>query len=709
MPAIVQPYAQFFDSQGNPLDNGALFFGSANLNPETSPITVYWDAALTQPAPQPIRTLSGYIVRSGSLAIVYADGNYSLSIKDKNGVLVAYAPDSNEYSSVDDIYGDLANTSSDTKGAGLVGFTPALTYPANTVGNYLSNLDANSLSFLLDATSAISIPSSVVLSSRVLLSSFPGVDPTGVADSTAGINLALAATRGTAAQTGKELHFGPGNYKVSGQLTIGTNQYITGTPKTVLTVTGTALGVNNVLFAISNQDQVHIHGNGMVIIGNRAALEAAGETAEGINCAFFFYGTTNFSLRDVKIFDFWTDCWTVDGDNTDSGACENGMIVNVWANNARRNCASIISAKNLVVQGGTYSNAGGGAGNPPGPWAGIDVEPNPNCFIENVSIRNIRTYNCKGGGLVFAPGALATTGSASNLYQVSVDSWISTNDGLPDTNNIAALLYIVGNGTLGTINKKLYGYVSVRDAVIESPLGRGMSAYNWDADYLVECLLDNVKVYNPNAFGGVASNANCSGFVIYADSGQTTTNTIGGFTFNNCLAEDRRSSPSMTWGFMFEADGTKNVKSLRYFDCFSRNFIATDKSHVSTQGCVAKPPSYVANAVDCTVNFSSPAVLNASGSRNISTSGGMTIRSTVNSSDFTLPMSISATGMPFIVQSAVGVTGTNIKTDSVLAPADRLVLNGAAATTIAGVAAGTSIKARTNSAGDTVFSSTYTQ
>lgn len=121
MPAIVQPYAQFFDLQGNPLDDGFLYFGTANLNPETNPIAIYWDAALTQPAPQPIRTLSGYVVRSGAPAVIFASGNYSITIKDKNGALIAYEPDSNEYSSIDDIYSDLANTTDIAKGDALVG------------------------------------------------------------------------------------------------------------------------------------------------------------------------------------------------------------------------------------------------------------------------------------------------------------------------------------------------------------------------------------------------------------------------------------------------------------------------------------------------------------------------------------------------------------------------------------------------------------
>lgn len=78
----------FLDLQGNTLDDGSIYFGTVNLNPETSPQTVYWDEAGLQPAAQPLRTVNGYIVRNGTIAKVYAATDYSITIRDKNGRLV---------------------------------------------------------------------------------------------------------------------------------------------------------------------------------------------------------------------------------------------------------------------------------------------------------------------------------------------------------------------------------------------------------------------------------------------------------------------------------------------------------------------------------------------------------------------------------------------------------------------------------------------
>jgi hypothetical protein len=86
---IVAPYTVFTDSNGNPLDNGYVYIGTAGLNPETNPINVYLDSALTIPIAQPIRTLSGYPIASGSPVQLYVDFiDYSITIRDRSSVFV---------------------------------------------------------------------------------------------------------------------------------------------------------------------------------------------------------------------------------------------------------------------------------------------------------------------------------------------------------------------------------------------------------------------------------------------------------------------------------------------------------------------------------------------------------------------------------------------------------------------------------------------
>ena len=82
----------FMDATGKPLESGFIYLGELNQNPETNPITVYYDRAQTVVAPNPIRTVGGYPARAGSPASIFTAGGYSITVKDKNGVLVFHSP-----------------------------------------------------------------------------------------------------------------------------------------------------------------------------------------------------------------------------------------------------------------------------------------------------------------------------------------------------------------------------------------------------------------------------------------------------------------------------------------------------------------------------------------------------------------------------------------------------------------------------------------
>jgi hypothetical protein len=91
--SIQVPFPVFQDRDGQPLDNGYVWLGITNLNPQTNPVVAYYDDALTIPAVQPLRTLNGYISRAGSPAQVYIDGNnFSILVQDSKGTMVYSFP-----------------------------------------------------------------------------------------------------------------------------------------------------------------------------------------------------------------------------------------------------------------------------------------------------------------------------------------------------------------------------------------------------------------------------------------------------------------------------------------------------------------------------------------------------------------------------------------------------------------------------------------
>jgi hypothetical protein len=89
---VTGPYPIFTDLDGSPLDDGYLYIGAINDDPETNPIQVFWDSALTIPATQPIRTSNGYAYRNGTPALLYTAGAFSITIRNKRNEFVLYSP-----------------------------------------------------------------------------------------------------------------------------------------------------------------------------------------------------------------------------------------------------------------------------------------------------------------------------------------------------------------------------------------------------------------------------------------------------------------------------------------------------------------------------------------------------------------------------------------------------------------------------------------
>jgi len=91
-PTFTAPLPLLLDLNGNGLSGGRVYIGVAGSDPQTFPQTVYWDAAGTIPASQPLATQSGYFVNAGNVAQLYGPTSYSIRVLDSNGVLVFYQP-----------------------------------------------------------------------------------------------------------------------------------------------------------------------------------------------------------------------------------------------------------------------------------------------------------------------------------------------------------------------------------------------------------------------------------------------------------------------------------------------------------------------------------------------------------------------------------------------------------------------------------------
>ena len=90
--SVTAPFFSFLDSAGKPLEAGFIYIGQPGLEARSSPKASFFDLALSIPTGTStgaaVRTMGGYPVQNGSAALIYVDGDYSMTVTDRNGVLV---------------------------------------------------------------------------------------------------------------------------------------------------------------------------------------------------------------------------------------------------------------------------------------------------------------------------------------------------------------------------------------------------------------------------------------------------------------------------------------------------------------------------------------------------------------------------------------------------------------------------------------------
>jgi len=557
-----------------------------------------------------------------------------------------------------------------------------------------STVEAADVHFKLDSIAAIDTNLDLLSRSLVYAKAMFGLDNTGASNTQSSFQAALAATRnnGLPVNKGKILIIEPGTYKVNSTLVLGTDQCVCFMPGVIVDGSDPGFDMNTPLFSASTKFNVTLEGHFCKLVGPRAGVPAI---FEGGNHGINFDNVKNGVIRNFRVFDFATDGIEIVGF---SQYCENIIVENCFVNNCRRNAMSVISVKGLNVVGGIYANSNGFSS---GPNVGIDIEPNLDCYIEGVTIKGVTTYNNVGGGIWFVPGALSSVGAASTNFTCTVSDWTSRSDGTGNVTNIAALQFING----GTLTNKLFGQCIVRDSTIFTPLGMGVSFWNWDADKAPAAVVDNVQVYDPDFSQLGGTNALRAAFVVYASSANAVTN-LGNITISNCYAEDRRGVVWMTFGFLLAAQAAKIVKNVKFVDCTALNYTSTSKVDVNTDAAAMAVPA--GNVRECKVIYTKPRLVAETGTRNISNSAGARIFANANALVFTIPASFQAPGLDYEVYTSGTVTAASITVDPVNAPGDRISLNGAAGLATITVPPGSCIRVSNGNSSQTIWSAAYT-
>lgn len=242
--SIQVPFPVFQDRDGQPLDNGYVWIGEANLNPQTNPVVAYFDAALTIPAVQPMRTLNGYISNSGTPAQVYVDGvNFSILVQDSKGSMV---------------YNFSDGTGISPNASGII-YDPA-------------------------GTGAVATTVQTKLRESISVLDF-GADPTGAIDSQTFIDNALIYCKAN----GKSLYAPAGTYLHSAVLDVDS-------------VTLFGDGVTSILKATSATDTaIRLIGTGPEVQSIFVTGTATSVNANVNSCGVAVYQATNFVVSNVTV------------------------------------------------------------------------------------------------------------------------------------------------------------------------------------------------------------------------------------------------------------------------------------------------------------------------------------------------------------------------------------------------------------------------
>lgn len=208
--SVQVPFPVFQDRDGQPLDNGYVWIGVPNLPPQTNPVNVYFDDALTQLAAQPLRTINGYISNAGTPAQVYVDGvNFSILVQDSKGSMVYNFPE---------------GTGIDPNAAGI-DYDPgvdSLLFPGGTISvkstlDQITDKDSGSSLIGFNQSGAGAVSRTVEAKLREYMVSVKdyGATGNGVTDDRAAINLAFAEVINRGAGT---VYFPAGTYRITDEI-----------------------------------------------------------------------------------------------------------------------------------------------------------------------------------------------------------------------------------------------------------------------------------------------------------------------------------------------------------------------------------------------------------------------------------------------------------------------------------------------------------
>jgi len=366
--SISEPFPQFHDRAGQPLDGGSVWIGVAGLDAQANPVPVFFDAALTIPAQQPIGTRSGFSANGATPTPIYVDADdYSIKILDANGTLVSSYPNAAERFPAAIITGGLSSAN--------------VTYDRDLPGTQVRTVESR----LRDYTSVFDFMTPAQIAA--VQSSLFTVDVTAPVQ--AAIN-SLA----------REVYFPQGGYLISAPLVLFS-------PTVAKTLRG-AGRQSSIIFNIGAGDALQSIGNPITQNTAITIADLSVESQPGSSNGIFFEYTSQATIERVGLY----------GHAADGIRIENGAhiaIVDCWSRSNTGNALRIGGEAYFVdVRGGTFESSQDGveidiAGGALAPrfltFTGCAFRGNTNANVNIGQARDVRFFGCS----FESPGSSTTT------------------------------------------------------------------------------------------------------------------------------------------------------------------------------------------------------------------------------------------------------------------------------------------------------------
>ncbi|TLV00777.1 right-handed parallel beta-helix repeat-containing protein [Dyadobacter luticola] len=351
---------------------------------------------------------------------------------------------------------------------------------------------------------------------------------------------------------------GVASYRIK-TIRIWSNSTLTFESGTVVEGMGTLSAAQKMLF-MYDVNNITIKGTG-VVFKDQKAKYTSGQARHIISME----GVMNAVIEGMEANDSGGDGFYI-GSGSVRKVSENIKLINVSANNNRRQGISVVSGRNIEILNPIATNSNG-----EGPQAGIDLEmSNADQRLEGIRIQNPKTGGNRGPGVMVCPGALANTGN-------SVDVVVS---GHVDDGSQYGFLAISVKGALT-------GSLVVENATWKNNKLCGFVSRNWGYRAF-PVMVVNPTVINCNTSASTSPTAGAA-FYIHREAADNGDTNIGNINIINPSVLDNRTTKLTRRAFSFKDWNTNNpilncsiVDPVKTVDTYmAANMIANAEVNIS--------------------------------------------------------------------------------------------------------------------------------